>query len=399
MKRMNQAAIISIIEKYAQGILLSQEEEVLLTSWMQQVKPSAFQALLDQCENIPDTFRAYPQMPDTFKATLEARIDQQEQQEKVDSHTGIFYLYGKKIAVAATIALMVIAGSFVYKHYRAGGKEVVAQQQPQNTDPAPGGNRAVLTLADGSTIVLDSAKNGVLSQQGNTQVIKLSNGQLAYNASKSNGEAPFNTITTPNGGQYHIELPDGTGVWLNAASSLRFPASFSGATRTVELIGEGYFEVAKNAAMPFIVQSKEATVEVLGTHFNMNAYEEEGVIKTTLLEGAVKFHDKTAVLRLIPGQQGQLFRNGTMQLIKDADVDQAVAWKNGYFQFDGIDLAALIRQIARWYNLEVVYEDKVPEREFTGKISRTVYLSEVIKALELSDVHCRLNGNRLIVMP
>ncbi|WP_161596895.1 FecR family protein [Chitinophaga vietnamensis] len=392
---MNQGEIISIIGKYAQGITLSPEEAQLLASWLHEVAPADFHATLDQCENVPEEFRAYPAMPEAAKAALEARLDQLDLAEEPAPRPGFFVLYGKKIAVAATLALMVIAGSVVYKQYRKARPEISATQR---LDPAPGGNRAVLTLADGSTIVLDSAHDGVLSQQGGTKVIKLASGKLAYNTDGTSGPVQYNTITTPNGGQYHIELPDGSHVWLNAASSLRFPASMNGTSRMVELTGEAYFDVAASAGKPFSVKMRGGTVDVLGTQFNVNAYAEEAAVKTTLLKGAVRINGMNGALQLSPGQQGQLIPGANPLLAQHADIEQAVAWKNGYFQFDGNSLPELMRQIARWYDLSVVYVGQVPDHEFTGKISRAVYLSEVLKALELSDVHCKLNGKQLIVM-
>ena len=228
---------------------------------------------------------------------------------------------------------------------------------PKTEDIAPGGDKAILTLADGTKVVLDTAGNGAITRQGNVTVIKL-NGQLAYQPSTltSTSTLTYNTISTPRGGQYQLVLADGSKVWLNAASSLRFPTAFAGKERRVEVTGEAYFEVAHDAAMPFIVQRGEAEVKVLGTHFNINGYEDEPSLKITLLEGKVRVssRDQTAVLK--PGQQAQLqTTNSKLQTTNQVDIDEVVAWKNGLFQFEQADIKTIMRQVARWYNVDVVF--------------------------------------------
>ena len=266
----------------------------------------------------------------------------------------------------------------------------------------PGRNKAVLTLADGTTIQLDSAANGQLTRQGNTQVIKRRNGQLSYQVAGPNSPVGintaigYNTMTTPRGGQYQLQLPDGTMVWLNAASSITYPTRFAGGERRVEVRGEAYFEVVKDPKMPFRVSlpdqaSKQGAgeIEVLGTHFNVNGYSDEPVLTITLLEGAVKID--ASVLK-----PGEAYSNGK---VKKVHTEEAVAWKNGYFQFDQADIRAVLRQLARWYDVEVRYEGKIPERKFGGEIQRDSNLSDVLKGLELSQVHFRLEGRTLTIIP
>lgn len=273
---------------------------------------------------------------------------------------------------------------------------------------APGTNKAILTLADGKQIVLDEAKNGNLADQGNTKVIKL-NGQIAYNEfamavpNGKNAAVAYNTVTTPRGGQYQLILADGSRVWLNAESSLRFPTSFQGKERRVELAGEGYFEIAKDATKPFIVKinttsEEKDEVEVLGTHFNIMAYNDEGIVKTTLLEGSVKINRNNKIAMLKPGQQAKL-QNQSIKVVEDVDTDEAIAWKNGYFQFTSANLQQVMRQIARWYDVDISYEGKIPERKFGGKISRDNNASEVLKVLELSKVKFRIENRKIIVTP
>ncbi|RPE12507.1 FecR family protein [Chitinophaga lutea] len=265
----------------------------------------------------------------------------------------------------------------------------------------PGGDKAILTLADGSRITLDTAGNGAIASQGNVQVIKLNSGQLAYNtdASGKGGGISYNTLSTPKGGQFRIILPDGSNVWLNAASSLRFPTAFSGKTREVQLNGEAYFEVAKNPAMPFTVKVNEMAVQVLGTHFNVMAYKDENSIQTTLLEGAVNIQHGAQAMLLKPGQQARLSAAGKMTLNDRVDVEEVTAWKNGYFHFNHESLEGVMRQIGRWYDAEVTYEGDIPAREFGGKIERSSSVTEVMKILELSKVRYRIEGKKIVITP
>lgn len=305
-------------------------------------------------------------------------------------------------AAAAAVALLIVTGvqMWLTSHRPV---EVAAVQE--KNDLPPGGNKAVLTLANGRKIILDSAANGMLAQQGNTQVIKLDNGQLAYNANAQTGTGDINTLATPRGGQYQLNLPDGSKVWLNAASSLSYPVAFTGKDRTVTLTGEAYFEVAGNAAQPFYIKMPpsqpgrtEVKVEVLGTHFNINAYSDEASISTTLLEGAVKVTSGSQLQVLKPGQQAQVNTAGAIQLVNNADVDLAVAWKNGEFRFKRADMTSIMNQLARWYNFNVQYTSPVPAMRYSGSIGRSAKLSEVLEMLgTLTGARFELKGNILKV--
>ncbi|HUC81115.1 MAG TPA: FecR domain-containing protein [Flavisolibacter sp.] len=266
-------------------------------------------------------------------------------------------------------------------------------------DVLPGGEKAVLVLANGEKIILDSAGNGMLTEQGTAKIIKLENGQLRYNAAAGKGgEVVYNTIVTPRGGQYQIILPDETKVWLNASSSLRFPTAFVGKERRVEISGEAYFEVEKNPSQPFLVSINGGSeVEVLGTHFNIMAYADERVVKTTLLEGAVNFRNGAASKKLRPGQQVQL-QNSTLKLEDNVDIDQVVAWKNGLFDFSDDVIPDIMRQLSRWYDIEVVYDGPVPEGHYAGAVRRQSNISEVLKMLELAgDVRFEIQGKKVTV--
>lgn len=267
-------------------------------------------------------------------------------------------------------------------------------------DRLPGGDKAMLTLADGSQIVLDSAGNGILAEQGNTKIIKQQDGQLVYNAAGAGTDViAYNTLTTPRGGQYKITLPDGSKVWLNAASSLKYPAAFTGNDRKVEITGEAYFEVAKDASKPFKVQVNQMEVEVLGTHFNINGYGDEEVIRTTLLEGSVKINTAAGSNLLKPGQQAQLQKTGRIKLINDADLEETMAWKDGNFQFENSDIKTVMRQLSRWYDVEIEYKGTV-SKHFIGTISRDVNLSKVLAMLQQTgEVKFKIEGKKVVVMP
>jgi ferric-dicitrate binding protein FerR (iron transport regulator) len=310
---------------------------------------------------------------------------------------------------AAAVVLVLLLGTVFYYLRQPATSTQLAQQVSDTPAPAPvvpGGNKALLTLSDGSTIILDSAANGLLSTQGNIKIQKLENGLLAYELNgktvSENDAAFYNTITTPRGGQYKVTLSDGTTVWLNAASSIRFPVIFTGAERVVEVTGETYFEVAKNAAKPFRVKAVNQEVEVLGTHFNINAYSDEASIKTTLLEGKVKVsvpgNVATQPARFLkPGQQSGISKTGQINIISNADTEEAVAWIKGRFQFDNTDLRTMLRQFARWYDVEVEYRGPV-DLYFTGQLTRNEQVTKVFKQLELTgEVHFRMEGRKVIV--
>jgi len=307
----------------------------------------------------------------------------------------------RRIAIAASI-IGVLLVSFFLLNDKIGKKEIAKSeidQQRFKNDVLPGGDKATLTLADGSTIVLDDAQNGTLAQQGNSKIIKL-DGKLSYDPTNKNSrEIVYNTISTPKGGQYQLELPDGSQVWLNATSSIHFPTSFIGNERRIEITGEAYFEIARNPNMPFIVTVNNAEVQVLGTHFNVNSYDDEDNVKTTLLEGSVKFVNNGNVNVLKPGQQSQLTKEGTTKVVSNVDVDEVVAWKNGMFDFENAGIETVMRQLSRWYDVEIEYKGKTDDL-FIAEMRRNIKLSDALKALELTGkVKFDIQGKKIIVMP
>lgn len=303
----------------------------------------------------------------------------------------------KRIAVAASILLCLSVGLYLAMRNNEPQQFTVSAKN----DVKPGRNKAILTLADGSVIDLDNAKTGEIAAQNGIIVRKTTNGKLEYivkDVANANQAISTNLISTPRGGQYEVTLPDGTKVWLNAASSLKYPSSFAKNERKVELQGEAYFEVAKDKNRPFRVATKQQTVEVLGTHFNISAYNDETQVKTTLLEGAVNVSSGTNSLKLKPGQQALLnLADAKLRLNPNVDVDKEMAWKNDLFAFDNDDLKTIMRQISRWYDLDVVYQGKITDEKYVGEIPRNSNLSEVFKILELNHVHIDAKGKVLTV--
>lgn len=278
------------------------------------------------------------------------------------------------------------------------------QQQPLPqaaapvNDALPGGNKATLTLADGSTVSLDSAGNQVIAQQG--AAVKQTGGLLEYQPQEAGAAPVFNTLRTPRGGQFRITLPDGSAVWLNAESSLRFPVAFSGPERRVEMTGEAYFEVKKDAAHPFRVQvTPQTEVTVLGTHFNINAYTNEPGISATLLEGAVQVKAGNDSRRLSPGQQARVNTSGQITVLRNVDTEEAVGWKNEIFYFRDADIRSVMRQLERWYDMEVEYRGQVPDRRFQGEIQRNLKLSDVLEGLRSTGIGFKIEGKKIVVMP
>lgn len=265
-------------------------------------------------------------------------------------------------------------------------------------DIRPGENRAILTLADGSVIRLDDAVKGVISQQGDAEIKKVADGEIVYNqAGNRVQDSRINTVSTPRGGQFRITLPDGSAVWLNSSSLIRFPTGFEAAERRVEIEGEVFFEVKKDATRPFRVVFGGNEVEVLGTSFNIAHYSDEAVSRTTLVEGAVSFRGGGKVSVLKPGQEASVTESGVVS-IADVDVEEAIAWKNGLFFFQDADVGSVMRQVSRWYDVEVVYEGTFSKKQLRGKVPRSEALSELMNMLHYAGLRYRMEGRKIIVM-
>jgi len=309
-------------------------------------------------------------------------------------------LWLPSIAAAAAVILIVGASLFYFKSSNPIAH--TSTERVATLDVAPGTNTATLILSDGHEIALSNAKEGKIAAQSGVDIFKTADNKLVYQASRVKADRPqLNTILTAKGEQYQVDLPDGTKVWLNAASSVKFPTNFSSSTnRVVTLTGEAYFEVAKDKLHPFIVQTNKQDIKVLGTHFNINSYADEQVIKTTLLEGSVKVCPKvghTAVATLKPGEQAQLSSAGLK--VKVVDLSESIAWKNGDFIFDNEEFSSILNQISRWYNVEVIDHGNHKGLQLTGMVSRSKNLSTVLKSIErIVDVKFKVEGKKVTVI-
>ena len=332
-----------------------------------------------------------------IESLLLRSIDQRINAGPVNKHTTVFQL--RRIAVAA-IALILVGGGiywyFMGKNYTGMPAELVI-----NNDVPPGNEKAVLTLGDGTTIILDEARKGLIASEGDMVVQKTDEGQITYlmNEEVDRIDAPvvYNTIRTPRGGQYKVVLPDQTEVWLNAMSSIRFPTRFTGAERSVEITGELYFDVTHDASRPFWVQVGDQTIQVLGTEFDVKAYADEEDIRTTLVAGSVRVVTASSQVRIEPGQQAILDQYARLS-VTSVDIDQVTAWKNGIFQFWNTDLKESMRQLSRWYDVNVTYLNEQEGTSFTGFISRDVTISNVLQMLEeAGNIKFGLEGREVMV--
>jgi ferric-dicitrate binding protein FerR (iron transport regulator) len=403
---------------------MSVDEERMLNEWL--LKSAKNKQLFDALTNDAS-------LKSKMKLFYESRTAAEELKGQVfettfpGSDITPYKSYGRviirRLAIAASFIIVAsLAVYFILKEGRHPSAETTKNEISVAHDVAPGKYKAKLQLGDGSIVTLDSGTNQIIGQQGSIAV-KNSNGQLVYAKSATaatggKGEGLFNTLSTAKGETYATVLSDGSKVWLNSQSSVRYPVAFDGDVRKVEITGEAYFEVAKvkqngGQNKPFIVNitpqpggggAGAGQVEVLGTHFNINSYSDEEAIKTTLLEGSVRVRSATNASEIIlkPNEQAQIDKqtNSLKKLTgEDVDVDAEVAWRLGLFQFDNADLKTVMRQLQRWYDVEVVYEGNIPKREFIGAIPRSMNLSEVLKLLEKQKVHFRIEGRKIIVSP
>jgi len=348
-------------------------------------------------ENYFDSFADEPQITDqlspaeidALNSTLQTRIASRIMQSE---QPVIPFYRNRYLQVAAAILVLFISAML----YRTAERPKSTAVQLVQHDLAPGTNKAVLTLANGSKLVLNNLKNGSLASQTGLSLVK-QDSTLTYQHGADNNEVSYNTITIPNGGQYQLVLADGTKVWLNAASSLKFPTAFPGKQRTVELTGEAYFEVAKNKNQPFNVKTPTQTIQVLGTHFDVSAYGNEPTVNTTLLEGSVKVSSARGSVLIKPGQQSVMNKSGLLTINDDVDTEKITAWKNGFFQFNDDDIQTIMRQVARWYDVDVAFNGHTPAYTYHGKISRQANASTVFKILELGGINFTIEGRKIIV--
>lgn len=387
---MKEERIRQLFEGWMNGQLSESEEQ----EWMQLLVDPTLEDERDRIighyyQDLPIGHRMEPEVADAlFRKILPAPVRELPQRRR---------RWGLLAAAVMAGAVVLTGAIWLAGRTKDMGKPVAGNVY--KNDVAPGGNHAVLTLAGGATILLDSAADGNLASQGGAKVLKLDAGSLSYQRTAADMAMVYNMLSTPSGGQYQLILSDGTHVWLNALSSIRFPTAFGGSDRTVELTGEAYFEVAKDNKRPFKVHTGGMDVVVLGTSFDVNAYKDEPAIRTTLQQGSVKLVMDGKEMLLHPGQQGETEGPDGLALVKDADVDQALAWMKGFFSFEDADIQMIMRQLSRWYGIEVRYEGLRKKGSFGGKMGRDLSLTQVLTGLSQSGIHFRLEGKQLTVLP
>lgn len=389
-----QERILYLLHRYGERTA-TEEERGELTLWLASA----------QNDEIPDEFvtrllddhseQPHEQEPDWDLVYQRILAGREAIAPETTTGKGLKLIRSTWMRYAAAVLLMAGLIGVLYISLTKESTEIAqADQLPGGKEVQPGKNGAVLVLADGSQLVLDSLRNGIVaSQNGSTAVLQ--NGQLAYDAdSAAAGSISYNTLSTPKGRQFQLTLPDGTKAWLNAASYIRFPTAFAENERKVEINGEVYLEVTKDATRPFRVNVPgRAEIEVLGTHFNVSAYDNDRAVNTTLLEGSVSVNG----VKIKPGQQALVAGGETV--VGKADVNRAVAWKNGLFNFEGASLEEVMKQLERWYDIEVVYAGGIPDIVFGGEMTKNISLQGLLIVLEKSDVNFRLEGRKLIVLP
>ncbi|NMN36181.1 DUF4974 domain-containing protein [Pedobacter riviphilus] len=377
---MNQIELQSLLEKYLKGNC-TPNEIVLLESW--------YLAKSKQ-DKLPIEEKELLLYKELIWQNIQPNIDVIE--KPATNH----YRFWIGISVAASITFALFIGGYYLIRYQS--KERASAQLKQ--DILPGTNKAILVLSNGKQISLASVQAGVIAQEGSITVKKQGTNILSYKQLSSGNigkSLAYNTISTPNGGQWPvIELPDGTRAFLDAASSISFPVSFS-KERKVAITGQVYFEVVHDSKKPFRVTVKGITIEDLGTSFNINAYDNESAIKTTLIEGSVSVAKRNQTLIIKPGEQALASAGNENILAKQVDVDEIIAWKNGLFQFNHTNIDVVMRQIARWYDVEIVYKEDVSDISFTGSLSRNLKLSKSLQILSITGLHFKIEGEKIII--
>ncbi|MFT3843708.1 MAG: FecR domain-containing protein [Lacibacter sp.] len=388
---MNQDRLQDLLAKNA-GRKCSREELEELYHLISEAKLSLVEPLLDeQFKNIEENLHKID-VDWEFMLQEIVRHRQESGPGKI-----IRNMWWKRIAVAAAVLLLVSFGVYYLQQEQKIETDKVNISKVVPDIKAPDLSKAVIKLANGEQVTIDSAIKDGLVLNGNMKLVKLPSGEISYVIEGPTDEAVvYNTVSNPRGSKVvSMQLSDGTIFWLNAGSSIKYPVVFSGADRKVEITGEVYFEVAHNEAKPFIVRKGETEIKVLGTHFNVNAYDEKEEMEITLLEGSVQVQNNGNTLLLRPGQQAAI--QHTIKIVDGIDINLVMAWKNGLFAFKGATLQEVMREIARWYDLKVVYEGPVPERLFTGKIRRSYNLSDVLKILGENSINYEVRGKEIVI--
>lgn len=393
---MTKEEIAYLLEQYMSGRLTKSQVDVLLEQTSLEHEQEMIAVLREYLE--AESVGAVPADPAVLRAMVQRvlLVDKPAAPvRQLPRRRGLGW-----IAAAASVLIL---GGYVWYTWEPGHPVEVAKKQEQRFHddvPAPSGSRTTLTLGSGKQLVLDSLSAGSVGRQGNAALAKVDSGRLVYRAlGEAPGEVVYNTLTTGRGGQTSVVLADGTRVWLDASSSLRFPTTFQGKQRRVELKGQAYFEAATDPGKPMVVELQGAEVAVLGTNFNIKAYDDDKARVITLLSGAIRVIHGGDATGLTPGQQAKIGLQGGIMLSDHADLEEVMAWKNGYFVFHGIDMTSLLREAARWYDVDVAnYRTDNPK--FYGEVPRNTPLSDLLKALELSGhVRFGIEGKKIIVLP
>jgi ferric-dicitrate binding protein FerR (iron transport regulator) len=390
---MEEKQLTSLIEKYLSGEA-TETEKALVEKWYENLESSAGKLKLEETRDI-DASEKRSLVELQGKIQLRKRLAEVSTRE---AHTSMLSGRTRIWLAAAVVALLVASATLLVFNHSPTSERLTVTGQLTQADVPPGGNKAVLTLSNGATITLDSLQNGLVSVQGKTRIVKQNSGQLAYQTAGIDPKKPlYNTITTPRGGYFEVVLPDGSHVWLNAASSIRFPAAFPDGAREVQVTGEAYFEIARKSDRPFRVRVNKMTITVLGTHFDVMAYQDETAIRTTLVEGSVRITQGDAAMTLTAGQQLSLNQMGDMKLMTSAEINKVIAWKNHLFWFENDDIQTIMRQLARWYNVAVEIKGTIPGH-FTGSLPRNVPVSKVFEVLQQTgSIHYKIEPGRIIV--
>jgi len=402
---MNKARLHRLLHQYLNG-LISEDDCIELLDYINSAGSDevADAVMVD----LVDLEKA-PQFGEKQTAEILQRIQSdfrfKESSQVKKEQASVFSIYKNRWLQIAAACFLLLTGGALYVWYQGKLKTNAEQLTVARKTPiVPGSNKAFLTMANGKIILLSNATNGLVAKTNSGNVLKTRNGQIVYNTmdvGKANDAQPIgdNILTTPKGGEYEVVLPDGTKVWLNAASSLSYPIAFKGHDRQVKLTGEAYFEVAKNKDKPFYVNISNVQVRVLGTHFNIEAYNEDEEIKTTLLEGAVQVTKNKTHSTLAPGQQAVITRNSNSIVVSSADIDDAMAWKNGYFIFDHDNIQGIMKKVSRWYDVDVAYQGNFNDLKFGGTFYRSKNIEELLQHLEsVGNIHFIIKGRRIIVM-
>ncbi|MBL7734991.1 MAG: FecR domain-containing protein [Chitinophagaceae bacterium] len=392
---MKERRLEALFLRYVRDGLSDAEETELLQLWLDPDLASRRAQILNGFyDQLPENRDMSAKEADLV---FERIVQKQPRLDRLPAKTG--WAVWRRAAVAASLLLALgVGGYFFLFNKESRRSKEITQTSLQGDIIAPERNRAAITLANGQTIYLDSASNGSLTMQGNVKLVKLDEGKIAYEAGgDSSGELSYNTLSNPRGSRViDVTLADGTRVWLNAGSSINYPVAFTGSERKILVEGEAYFEVAHDIRKPFIVSKGETIIKVLGTHFNVNAYDDETDTRITLLQGAVQVANRQYAAVIKPGEQA-IVKAGKIDVAAGADLEQVMSWKEGYFRMKGTDLGSLMRQVARWYDVQVEYENGIPAARFGGLINREVSLPDMLKALEQYGIYSRFDKGKIIV--